>query len=43
MERINAVLDIKCKALYFHDRLPGSPPADYPERERNFEGLVERF
>jgi len=43
IEQIDDILDIKCEALYFHDRLLGSSPAAYPELERQFENLVERF
>ena len=42
-EKIEAVTDIKCTALYLHDQLLGSTPDAYGEIEKKFEELVDRF
>jgi hypothetical protein len=42
-EKIEAVIDIKCDALYLHDQLLGGPIAAYGEIEKKFEDLVDRF
>ena len=42
-EKIEAVLDIKCDALYLHDQILGGPTEAYGEIEKKFEELVDRF
>ena len=42
-EKIEAVLDIKCSALYLHEQILGSQTGAYGEIEKQFEILVDKF
>lgn len=42
-EKIEAVLDIKCDALYLHEQILSGPTEAYGEIEKKFEELVDRF
>lgn len=42
-EKIDAVIDIKCEALYLHEQILSGPTEAYGEIEKKFEELVDRF
>jgi len=42
-EKIEAVLDIKCCALYLHEQVLGSHSGAYGELEKQFEAMVDKF
>lgn len=42
-EKIDAVIDIKCEALYLHEQILSGSTEAYGEIEKKFEELADRF